>query len=69
MAEVDGGLVGEVWLMNLDALRLYQRRGLRLQEVRPGGVDAARALKPSIPEIGQHGIPLRDELILVRPLP
>ena len=64
---------GEVWLVttndNLDALRLYQRRGFRLQEVRPGGVDAARALKPSIPEIGQHGIPLRDELILVRPLP
>ena len=63
----------ELWLVttndNLDALRLYQRRGFRLREVRPGAVDESRALKPAIPEIGQYGIPLRDELILVRPLP
>jgi len=31
-------------------------------------VDAARALKPSIPLVGEHGIALRDELVLVRPL-
>lgn len=49
---------------NLDALRFYQRRGLRIVEVRPGAVDAARRLKPSIPETGDHGIPLHDELIL-----
>jgi N-acetylglutamate synthase-like GNAT family acetyltransferase len=49
---------------NLDALRFYQRRGLRIVAVAPGAVDAARAIKPSIPLVGEHGIPLRDELTL-----
>lgn len=30
--------------------------------VSPGAVDAARGLKPSIPEVGEYGIPLHDEL-------
>ncbi len=52
---------------NVDALRFYQRRGFRLVEVRPGAVDEARTrLKPAIPTFGLHGIPLRDELVLVR---
>ena len=51
---------------NISALRFYQRRGFRLAQVRPGAVDAARALKPSIPAIGAHGIPMRDELDLCR---
>ncbi len=50
---------------NLDALRFYQRRGFRLVELRPGAVNAARRRKPSIPELGEHGIPLTDELDLV----
>ena len=50
---------------NLDALRFYQRRGFQLVELRPGAVDAARRRKPSIPELGEHGIPLTDELDLV----
>lgn len=59
-----------VWLTttndNLDALRFYQRRGFRLEALRPGAVDRARAeLKPELPEIGAHGIPMRDELDLV----
>ena len=50
---------------NLDAIRFYQRRGFRLAAVRPGAVDDARRdLKPEIPEIGSHGIPMRDELDL-----
>ncbi len=49
---------------NVDALRFYQRRGFRLTHVRPGGLDEARKLKPSIPLIGRYGIPLRDELEL-----
>jgi GNAT superfamily N-acetyltransferase len=53
---------------NLDALRFYQRRGFRLVALRPGAVDAARALKPEIPVTGAHGIPLRDELDLERAL-
>jgi len=53
---------------NLTALRLYQRAGFRLIALRPGAVDAARRSKPSIPAIGQHGIPLRDERDLERDL-
>jgi GNAT superfamily N-acetyltransferase len=50
---------------NVDALRFYQRRGFRLAELRPGAVDESRRrLKPDIPETGEYGIPLRDELIL-----
>ena len=51
---------------NLDALRFYQRRGFRIAAVRPGAVDEARRVKPSIPVIGEYGIPIRDELELAR---
>lgn len=54
---------------NLNALRFYQRRGFALAELRAGAVDAARsALKPAIPLRGCHGLPIRDELELTRPL-
>jgi GNAT superfamily N-acetyltransferase len=53
---------------NLDALRFYQRRGFRLAELRPGAVAESRKVKPEIPEIGDHGIPVHDELDLVRPI-
>jgi len=58
-----------IWLVttndNLDALRLYQRRGFRLVALRPGAVDRARAeLKPSIGDVAANGIPIRDELDL-----
>lgn len=49
---------------NLDALRFYQRRGLRIVGVTPGAVDAARTLKPSIPVTGEYDIALHDELVL-----
>jgi GNAT superfamily N-acetyltransferase len=54
---------------NLDALRFYQRRGFRLTELRPGAVDRSRETKPAIPELGEYGIPLRDELDLEREIP
>lgn len=62
-----------LWLIttndNVDALRFYQRRGFRLGAVHVGAVDDARArLKPQIPAVGDHGIPLRDELELERAL-
>jgi GNAT superfamily N-acetyltransferase len=50
---------------NLDALRFYQRRGWRLAALRPGAVDEMRPLKPSIPPIGDYGLPIRDEIDLV----
>jgi ribosomal protein S18 acetylase RimI-like enzyme len=49
---------------NLGALRFYQRRGFRIVAVRPGAVIASRRLKPGIPEVGEYGIPLRDEIEL-----
>jgi GNAT superfamily N-acetyltransferase len=61
-----------LWLVttndNLDALRFYQRRGLRLAALRPGAVDEARRLKPTIPQFGDTGIAIRDELVLEMPL-
>ena len=57
-----------VWLIttndNLRALRFYQRRGFRLVAVHRNALVRSRELKPSIPEIGFDGIPLRDELEL-----
>jgi GNAT superfamily N-acetyltransferase len=57
-----------LWLIttndNLNALRFYQRRGLRLVAVRPGAVVEARKLKPEIPTMGAEGIPIRDEIEL-----
>jgi len=58
-----------LWLVttndNVDALRFYQRRGFRLARLHAGAVDRSRAtIKPTIPEIGAHGIRLRDELEL-----
>jgi GNAT superfamily N-acetyltransferase len=59
-----------IWVVttndNLTALRFYQARGFRLRELRPGAVDQARrALKQSIGQTGEFGIPIRDELELV----
>jgi ribosomal protein S18 acetylase RimI-like enzyme len=51
---------------NTHALRFYQRAGFRLVELRAGAVHEARALKPPSPDIGRDGIPIRDELDLVR---
>lgn len=63
-----------LWLVttndNVDALRFYQRRGFRLAALLPGAVEDSRArLKPSIPETGDHGIPIHDELVLERVIP
>ncbi|MGH2861143.1 MAG: hypothetical protein ACRDLT_06500 [Solirubrobacteraceae bacterium] len=33
-----------------------------------GAVDEARKLKPSIPEVGEYGVPLHDELEFELPL-
>lgn len=57
-----------LWLIttndNLGALRFYQRRGLRLAAVHCGALALSRQIKPQIPEIGEYGIPLRDEIEL-----
>ena len=57
-----------LWLVttndNVHALGFYQQNGFRLAALRPGAVEESRKIKPSIPLIGDHGIPLRDELEL-----
>lgn len=62
-----------LWLIttndNLHALRFYQRYGFDLIAVHHGAVARSRALKPSIPDIGLDGIPIRHELELELPLP
>ena len=54
---------------NLEALGFYQKRGFELVSVHRAAVDEARKIKPAIPLIGLHGIPLRDELELEMGLP
>ncbi len=49
---------------NVPALRFYQKRGFRIVAVHPGVVDMMRVMKPSIPEKGVDGIPMRDEIEL-----
>ena len=55
-----------VWLIttndNLHAQGWYERRGFRLVTTRPGAVARDRELKPSIPLMGQGGVPITDEL-------
>jgi ribosomal protein S18 acetylase RimI-like enzyme len=57
-----------VWLIttndNLNALRFYQKRGFELVQVYRNAVAKAREIKPQIPLVGDHGIPIRDELEL-----
>lgn len=62
-----------LWLIttndNIDGLRFYQRRGFHLVQLHGGVVDRSReSLKPEIPETGEYGIPIRDELELQKPL-
>lgn len=49
---------------NTNALRFYQVRGLKISELRRDAITVSRKLKPGIPFIGHHGIPIRDEIEL-----
>jgi GNAT superfamily N-acetyltransferase len=57
-----------LWLIttndNTNALRYYQKRGFQITNIYPNAVKKSRNLKPSIPEVGHHGIPIRDEIEL-----
>ena len=57
-----------LWLIttndNIHALGFYQKRGFHLVAVHADAMAESRKIKPSIPEIGMYGIPLRDELEL-----
>ena len=49
---------------NLNALRFYQKRGFDMVRLYRNALDRAREIKPSIPDIGNDGIPLRHEIEL-----
>jgi len=49
---------------NLHALGFYQKRGFEIVTVYRGAVNESRKRKPSIPLVGNDGIPLRDEIEL-----
>jgi hypothetical protein len=62
IAETDDGALAGVLT--------YQRRGFRLRELHPGAVDESRRrLKPEIPQTGEYGIPMRDEIVLEKEVP
>jgi len=60
--------IDRIWLTttndNLKAMGFYQRLGFRIVQVNVGVVDEARKVKPQIPELGQDGIPIHDEIVL-----
>jgi ribosomal protein S18 acetylase RimI-like enzyme len=66
------GLV-RLWLItsndNTEAMAFYQRCGWRLVAVHRNALTEARKLKPQIPLVGHHGIPITDEVELEKALP
>ena len=61
---------GRLWLVttndNTRAFRFYQRWGMDLALAVVDGVAESRRVKPSIPTVGNDGIPLRHELVFER---
>jgi GNAT superfamily N-acetyltransferase len=61
-----------LWLVtsndNTDAIRMYQRAGWEWTDFRRDAITKARAQKPEIPELGNHGIPIRHEIHFEAPL-
>ncbi len=64
--EARGKECRRLWLIttndNLYAIGFYQRRGFILGALHKNAVDISRRIKPEIPLVGQHGIPLQHEL-------
>jgi GNAT superfamily N-acetyltransferase len=53
---------------NTHAMRFYQKRAFCISAVNLDAMKHYRVLKPNIPLTGQDGIPIRDEIVLKRPL-
>ena len=47
---------------------MYQRAGWDWVDFRRDAITRARAIKPEIPETGNHGIPIRHEIEFEAPL-
>lgn len=73
IAEATNADCRRLWLVTtndqLSALRFYQRRDFRLVSLERGAMDKERAVKRTIPEVGEFGIPVHDELELEKILP
>ncbi len=48
----------------LRAIGFYQRVGFRMVAINLGVVDKARKSKPEIPEAGERGVPIHDEIVM-----
>jgi GNAT superfamily N-acetyltransferase len=57
-----------IWLIttndNVDALRFYQRRRFVFYKLYRNAIEASRRIKPTIPDKGNYGIAIRDEIEL-----
>ena len=55
-----------IWLIttndNVRAIRFWQRQGFSLVAVHRNAILESRKIKPDIPETGENGIPIRDEI-------
>lgn len=49
---------------NLRAIGFYQRLGLRMVAINLGVVDEARKIKPAIPNLGERGVRIQDEIVM-----
>ena len=54
-----------LWLITTNddtgAIRFYQKRGFDLVAVHINAIEESRRIKPSIPLVGMHGIPIKHE--------
>lgn len=53
---------------NVVALKFYQKRGFVLSRILRNAVEKVRQIKPEIPLMGYDGIPIRDEIELIKDL-
>jgi len=65
-------MCSRIWLIttndNIDAIRFYQMKGFRIAAIYPGAIEKSRLMKPSIPDTGCYGIPIRDEIEMEMPV-
>jgi GNAT superfamily N-acetyltransferase len=49
---------------NMEALKLYQKRGFKITNIHRNAMTKVRQYKPQLPTVGANGIPLRDMIEL-----
>ncbi len=58
----------KIWLTTtndrLKPIGFYQRIGFRMTSINLGVVDEARKIKPQIPEFGERGVRIQDEIVM-----